>query len=241
MPLRSAAPGRRPRALGVPRAQPIAHLHRGPHRARRVVRGADGRAEHRLDLIADELEHEAAVGADRLVHLGEVRIEVAHDLAGLGDLHPRREVAQVREEQGGLDQLALAADAAGQDLVADLGRHVLAERLRDPLPLAQAMHHAVEALGHRPDLVGADHGRASSRRPRSTSAIAASTSLSGAATLLAASTDSPTAAATPTPSRNRMVSRSRPRWRRRSPDRRRPEPPRACRRTCRVPRAGPPR
>ena len=49
-------------------------------------------------------------------------------------------------------------------------------------------------------------GARPSRRPRSTSAIAASTSLSGAATLLAASTESPTAAATPTPSRKRMVS-----------------------------------
>ena len=137
-----------------------AHLARGAHRPLGVVGGGDGRAEHRLDLVADELEHEAAVRADGLVHLGEVLVEVAHHLARLGGLHPRREVAQVREQDGGLDELALAADAPGQDRVTDLGRDVLAEGLLDHLALAQAVQHAVEALGHRADLVGAHHGSA---------------------------------------------------------------------------------
>ena len=120
-------------------------------------RGGDRRAEDRLDLVADELEHEAALGADGLRHLGEVLVEVVDDVARGGGLHPGGEVADVGEEDGDLLQLALAADAAGEDLVADLGGHVLAEGLLDPLPLAQAVEHAVEALGHRADLVGADH------------------------------------------------------------------------------------
>ena len=129
MPWRSGGlAGRLARAAFQARSR-AAHVERGAHRLRGVVAGGDRRAEHRLDLVADELEHEPAVRADGLVHLGEVRVEVAHHLARLGGLDPRREVAQVREEDGDLHELALAADAPGEDLVADLGRDVLAEGL----------------------------------------------------------------------------------------------------------------
>jgi len=52
---------------------------------------------------------------------------------------------------------------AGQDLVTDLGAHVLAERLAQERPLSQAAHHVVEALGQPADHVEAppldvDHG-----------------------------------------------------------------------------------
>ena len=93
-------------AAGVPGAQAPAHVERGAHRHRGVVAGGDGRAEHRLDLVADELEHEAAVGADGLGHLGEVLVEVADHVAGGGGLDPRGEVADVREQDGDLLQLA---------------------------------------------------------------------------------------------------------------------------------------
>ena len=97
------------------------------------------------------------MGADGLGHLGEVLVQVPYDLSRRGGLHPRGEVADVREQDGDLLQLALAADPAREDLVADLGGDVLAEGLLDQLALAQAVQHAVEALGDRADLVGADH------------------------------------------------------------------------------------
>ena len=44
-------------------------------------------------------------------------------------------------------------DAPGEDLVADLAAHVAAEGLSDELALPRDPDHAVEALGHRADLV----------------------------------------------------------------------------------------
>jgi hypothetical protein len=201
MPLRSGLPP--PRASRSRWSLP--HLQRGAHRHLGVVAGCDRRAEHRLDLVADELQHEPAVHADGLVHLGEIFVQILHDLVRLGGLHPRGEVAQVCEEDGGLLQLALAADAPREDLVADLWRDVLAEGLLHHLALAQAVQHAVEALGHRPDLVGAHHRGAAVEPAPLDLAMASSTSRSGAATLFAAKTERPTAATTPTASRKRMV------------------------------------
>ncbi len=144
-------------AAGVPGAEPPAHVEGGPHRHRGVIARGDRRAEHRLDLVADELQYEAVLGADGLGHLGEVLVEVADDVARGGGLDPGGEVADVGEQDRDLLELAVAADPAGEDLVADLGGDVLAEGLLDQLALTQAVEHAVEALGHRADLVGADH------------------------------------------------------------------------------------
>src|SRR5204863_3909253 len=103
---------------------------------RGVVRRRDRRAEHRLDLVADELQHEAAMRADGRLHLGEIAVEVAHDLPRLARFDPRREVAEVGEEHGDLALLALDGDPAGKDLVADLAADVTAERRLDRLALA---------------------------------------------------------------------------------------------------------
>ena len=48
-------------AARVPRGEPRPHVQRRAHRLLGVVRLGDRRAEHRLDLVADVLEHQAAV------------------------------------------------------------------------------------------------------------------------------------------------------------------------------------
>src|SRR2546429_2795945 len=55
------------------------------------------RAEDGLDLVADELQHETAVGANGRLHLGEVGVEVAYDLTWLGGLD-RSEERRVGKE-----------------------------------------------------------------------------------------------------------------------------------------------
>ncbi len=57
-------------------------------------------------------------------------------------------------------QLTLERDPAGQDLVAHLGAHVFAERLPEKLSFPEPVEHAIEALGHRTDLVVAHDGAA---------------------------------------------------------------------------------
>src|SRR4030095_17013849 len=86
-------------------------------------------------------------------HLGKIRVEIAHHLARARRLHPRREVAQVGEEHRDLLRLTFERHPPGQDLVADLATHILAERLLQELALPQAADHAIEALGHGADLV----------------------------------------------------------------------------------------
>ena len=93
-------------------------------------------------------------------HLREVRVQGLHDVGRRGRLHPRGEVAQVGEEDRDVQCLAAEGHAPGEDLVADLARDVAAEGLLDLFAFPEALDHAVEALGHRSDLVGADHQRA---------------------------------------------------------------------------------
>jgi hypothetical protein len=103
------------------------------------VRGIrDGRAEGRLDPVADELQHEPAVLADGPIHFREVGVQVADHLARARRRHPGREVAEVREENGDLLRLPLEGHPPGQDLVADLAAHVLPEGLLQELVLLEA-------------------------------------------------------------------------------------------------------
>ena len=97
---------------------------------------------------------------DRRLHFREVRVQGLHHVGRRGRFHPRGEVAQVGEEDGDVECLAAEGHAPGEDLVADLARDVTPEGLLDLLALPETLDHAVEALGHRPDLVGADHQRA---------------------------------------------------------------------------------
>ena len=158
---------RPPRALapGVPDGQALAHLARRLDRTLGMARLRDGGTEHGFDLVADVLEHEATVAADGRFHLGEVGVEVAHYVARIAGLHPRREVAQVREEDRHLAQLTFEGQASGEDLVADLLGHVLAERLLDELALLEAVDHSIEALGQRTDLVVGHDGTADVEAP----------------------------------------------------------------------------
>ena len=64
----------------VERLQPRAHRARCGHRSVRVACIRERRAEDGLDLVADELQHQASLCADRGVHFTEVGVEVGYHL-----------------------------------------------------------------------------------------------------------------------------------------------------------------
>src|SRR5262249_17673578 len=134
------------RALFVQASETRPHGEGGGEGAVGVVRRAEGSPEHRLDLVANVLEDETPLGPAGRLHLREVLGEVVHDLARPRALDPRGEVAEVREKDRHLLEPPLEAGAPGEDLVADLARHVAAEGLADALALLQSLQHAVEAL-----------------------------------------------------------------------------------------------
>ena len=184
MPLRSGGRPVASRAAFQAR-EPPAHLQRGPHRVLGVPRPRDRRAEDRLDLVADELQHQAAVGRGWPVSISvkyalRSRTTSRGSVASTHGVKSRRSANRIVASRSSPSQ----RDAAGQDLVADLLAHVLAEGLAQELALAQAPHHAIEALGDRADLVVArPPGTRTVKSPRPTSAIAVARRPSGSATL----------------------------------------------------------
>ena len=98
--------------------------------------------------------------ADGALHEREIRVDVAHDFVRWMRLHPGCEVTEVAEEDRHLAHLPAEAHAPGENLVPHLWADVFAEGLADALALPQTGHHAIEAFGHRADLVVAHDGRA---------------------------------------------------------------------------------
>src|SRR5262249_61066370 len=104
------------RAARVQIGQPTAHVERGRDGSIGVIGSTKRGAEDRLDLVADELEHEPALGSDGGLHLREVTVQIPHNFSRLGPLHPGREVPQIGEENRDLLELAVEAGAACEDL-----------------------------------------------------------------------------------------------------------------------------
>ena len=67
-------------ARRVPGVEPRTHLARRGDGGFGMLRVVHRCAENGLDLVADELQHQPAMGADRGVHLGEVGIQVGQHL-----------------------------------------------------------------------------------------------------------------------------------------------------------------
>src|SRR5262249_45061324 len=130
-------PGLRAACVEAPESGP--HVERGGEGPVGMVGGGQGRAGHGLDLVADVLQHAPARGTDARPHLREVLVQVADDLALLGALDPRGEVAKIGKQDGPFLEPSLEARPPGQDLIADLAGHVAAEGLPDLLALAEAL------------------------------------------------------------------------------------------------------
>ena len=92
--------------------QPVAHLHRGPNRAKGIVLMHVRDPEDRHHRISDELLHGAAMTFDRDLHRVEVPRHHAPEGLGVEQLTERRGAGDVAEHHG--DRLAhLVASGAG--------------------------------------------------------------------------------------------------------------------------------
>ena len=95
-------------------------------------------------------------GDDELVE----GVELGDDLARAGVLGEGRELADVDEEDGHLDLLALDHGALLEHALGELRVDEGAERLAQALALLEAGDHLVEGLRQAAGLVGAEHGHA---------------------------------------------------------------------------------
>jgi len=144
-------------AACIPAFQARLHLEGGRHGVVGVLRVGQRRTEYRLDFVADELQHQAAVGADGGIHFGEIRIQAGHHFLGRAGLHPGGEVAQVGKQDAHLALPAGGCRAPREDFVAYFRADVPAERVADALAVPQPGHHAVETFGHFAEFVVGHH------------------------------------------------------------------------------------
>src|SRR3954467_4614441 len=157
---RPLRPSRTSWAISWAAAEELGVLGGGGDGAGGVIGGALGSAEHGQQPVADELVRMAAVtqdhGDDGVIEVVEAR----DDLVGGGALGERREPAYVDEQDRDVDLLALEVRALRQHALGQRRIDEGAERLAEPLALAEPGHHRVERGRELPRLVGGHDGHA---------------------------------------------------------------------------------
>ncbi len=119
-------------------------------RRRTGVAVHDRCAEDGHEAVTQELVDDAVALHDGVDRLAEDRVEVGDDVRGASLLGERREVADVEEHHAHLAELARDLCTSRNELVDDLGRHVLPEDAEDARALLDRLDGAREALAEAP-------------------------------------------------------------------------------------------
>ena len=123
------------------------------HRARRLQRAVgvvvlrERRAEHGHHRVADVLHHGAALGEDRVVHLGAVRVELPGEHGRVGALGDARVAAHVGHQHGDVEPLGLADRRGRRGAASRRGRPGAAGSASRPAPRGRRSPSAAGAAG----------------------------------------------------------------------------------------------